>query len=30
MLHVNCKIAVFKNDQVLIMAKMDTKVKNQV
>ena len=30
MLHVNCKIAVFVNFQVLTMAKMDTKVKNQV
>ena len=30
MLHVNYKIAVFVNSQVLTMAKMDTKVKNQV
>ena len=30
MLHVNCKIAVFVNVQVLTMAKMDTKIKNQV
>ena len=30
MLHVNCKIAVFVNVQVLTMAKTDTKVKNQV
>ena len=30
MLHVNCKIAVFVNFQVLAMAKTDTKVKNQV
>ena len=30
MLHVNCKIAVFVNFQVLTMTKMDTKVKNQV
>ena len=30
MLHVNDKIAVFVNFQVLTMAKMDTKVKNQV
>ena len=30
MLHVNCKIAVFVNFQVLTMAKTDTKVKNQV
>ena len=29
-LHVNCKIAVFVNFQVLTMAKTDTKVKNQV
>ena len=29
-LHVNCKIAVFVSFQVLTMAKMDTKVKNQV
>ena len=29
-LHVNYKIAVFVNFQVLTMAKMDTKVKNQV
>ena len=30
MLHVNYKIAVFMNFQVLTIAKMDTKVKNQV
>ena len=30
MLHVNCKIAVFVNFQVLTMGKTDTKVKNQV
>ena len=30
MLHVNYKIAVFENFQVLTMAKTDTKVKNQV
>ena len=30
MLHVNYKIAVFVNFQVLTIAKMDTKVKNQV
>ena len=30
MLHVNFKIAVFVNFQVLTMAKTDTKVKNQV
>ena len=30
MLHVNCKIAVFANFQVLTMRKTDTKVKNQV
>ena len=30
MLHVNYKIAVFMNFQVLTMAKTDTKVKNQV
>ena len=30
MLHVNCKIAVFVNFQVLTMAKTDTKVKNLV
>ena len=29
MLHVNCKIAVFVNFQVLTMAKMDTKVKTR-
>ena len=29
-LHVNCKLAVFVNFQVLTMTKMDTKVKNQV
>ena len=29
-LHVNLKIAIFVNFQVLTMAKMDTKVKNQV
>ena len=29
-LHVNCKIAVCVSFQVLTMAKMDTKVKNQV
>ena len=29
-LHVNCKIAVFVNFQVLTMTKMDTKVKNHV
>ena len=29
-LHVNCKIAVFVNFQVLTMRKTDTKVKNQV
>ena len=29
-LHVNCKIAVFVNFQVLTMTKTDTKVKNQV
>ena len=28
-LHVNCKIAVFMNIQVLTMAKMDTKVKTR-
>ena len=30
MLHVNCKIAVFVNFQVLTMRKTNTKVKNQV
>ena len=30
MLHVNCKIAVSVNIQVLTMAKTDTKVKTQV